>query len=48
MLTIALSVLAGGAALSGAMHALKRSKPDSLRAKLYQLLGGGGPGSEER
>lgn len=47
MLTIAISVLAGGAAVTGAMHALKKAPPESLRGLLYRALGGGGPGSEE-
>lgn len=47
MLTIALSALAGGAAVAGAMHVLKRAKPASMLGKVYRALGGGGPGAEE-
>lgn len=47
MLTIALSVLAGGAAVTGAMHALKFARPGTMLRKVYRALGGGGPGAPD-
>lgn len=48
MLTIALTVAATAAAYRAGLAYLNKAKPGSLANKAAVILGGGGPGEEEK